>query len=72
MTQYLSNQDYADYGQDLVLFAKKAAAEAVAPHIQALDQQNLRSRLAGAGSPASSGQSGRARHSQFQNARSAS
>jgi hypothetical protein len=48
MAQYLSAQDYADYGSDLVTFAKKAALESVAPHIENLQNQNyaLRDHLA--------------------------
>ena len=48
MPQYLSDQDYQDYGSDLVSFAQRAAAEVTMPHLQNLEQQNieLRRRLA--------------------------
>jgi hypothetical protein len=48
MAQYLSSQDYSDYGNDLVTFAKKAALESVSPHIENLQNQNyaLRDHLA--------------------------
>jgi hypothetical protein len=48
MPQYLSSQDYQDYGTDLVSFTQRAALDSVAPHLRALDQQNheLRQRLA--------------------------
>src|SRR6478735_7281483 len=48
MPQYLTSQDYNDYGPDLVDFAQRAAVHAVAPHLQNLEQQNaeLQRRLA--------------------------
>jgi hypothetical protein len=42
MPQYLSDQDYRDYGGELVDFSKRAAFEAVAPHLQNLEQENAR------------------------------
>ena len=48
MANYLTQDDVTNYGTDLVDFAQRAAVQAVAPHLQALDQQNheLRQRLA--------------------------
>jgi hypothetical protein len=48
MTNYLTQNDVENYGSDLVDFAQRAAAHAVAPQLQALEQQNndLRQRLA--------------------------
>ena len=44
MPQYLSDEDYRDYGQDLVSFSKKAALEVVSPHIAALQEDNAQLR----------------------------
>jgi hypothetical protein len=48
MAQYLTQQDVADYGPNLVDFAQRAAVHAVAPHLQNLETQNyeLQQRLA--------------------------
>jgi hypothetical protein len=48
MANYLTQGDVNNYGTDLVDFTQRAAVQAVAPHLQALDQQNheLRQRLA--------------------------
>jgi len=48
MPQYLSDQDYQDYGSDLVSFSKRAALDVVAPQLQNLEAQNheLQRRLA--------------------------
>ena len=48
MANYLTQDDVNNYGTDLVDFTQRAAVQAVAPHLQALDQQNheLRQRLA--------------------------
>ncbi len=48
MANYLTQDDVANYGSDLVDFAQRAAVQAVAPHLQALDQQagELQERLA--------------------------
>jgi hypothetical protein len=48
MPQFLSNQDYQDYGAELVNFAQRAALDSVAPHLQNLEAQNheLHQRLA--------------------------
>jgi hypothetical protein len=45
---YLTEKDVQEYGTDLVDFAQRAAAQAIAPQIQSLEQQNqeLQSRLA--------------------------
>lgn len=45
---YLTQQDVDNYGNDLVDFTQRAAAHAVAPHLQAIEQQNamLQERLA--------------------------
>jgi hypothetical protein len=41
MTQmYLTRQDVENYGTDLVDFAQRAAIQATAPHLNALQQQN--------------------------------
>jgi hypothetical protein len=41
MTQmYLTSDDYQNYGSDLVSFAQRAAIQATAPHLDALQQQN--------------------------------
>jgi hypothetical protein len=41
MTQmYLTQKDVDDYGSDLVSFAQRAAIQATAPHLNALQQQN--------------------------------
>ena len=39
---WLSQQDYQDYGGDLVNFSQRAALHAVAPHLQNLEQENAR------------------------------
>jgi hypothetical protein len=39
---WLSQQDYQDYGGDLVNFSQRAAMEAVAPALQNLEQENAR------------------------------
>ena len=48
MANYLTQEDVQNYGSDLVDFAQRAAAHAVAPHLQNLEQQNaeLQRRLA--------------------------
>ena len=48
MADYLTRKDVDDYGHDLVDFAQRAAAQALTPHLQHLDQQNaeLHQRLA--------------------------
>jgi hypothetical protein len=48
MANYLTQADVQDYGIDMVHFAQRAAADALAPQIQALDRQNqeLQVRLA--------------------------
>jgi hypothetical protein len=38
--QYITDQDVKDYGTDLLSFAQRAAADAVAPRFQSLEQQN--------------------------------
>jgi hypothetical protein len=45
---YVTEKDVQDYGSDLVDFTQRAAVQAVAPHLQALEQQNteLQRRLA--------------------------
>jgi hypothetical protein len=40
MPNYLTRDDVYNYGEDLIGFAQRAAAQAFAPHLQALDQQN--------------------------------
>jgi hypothetical protein len=40
MPNYLTQNDVYNYGEDLIGFAQRAAAQAFAPHLQALDQQN--------------------------------
>jgi hypothetical protein len=40
MANYLTQQDVYNYGEDLIGFTQRAAAQYVAPHLQALDQQN--------------------------------
>jgi hypothetical protein len=40
MANYLTQNDVYNYGSDLIDFTQRAAAQAVAPHLQALDQQN--------------------------------
>jgi hypothetical protein len=40
MPNYLTQSDVYNYGEDLIGFAQRAAAQAFAPHLQALDQQN--------------------------------
>jgi hypothetical protein len=40
MANYLTRDDFYNYGTDLIDFTQRAAAQAVAPHLQALDQQN--------------------------------
>src|SRR5262249_969770 len=46
--RYLTEQDVQNYGNDLIDFTRRAAAEAVSPHLARLDQENadLRNRLA--------------------------
>jgi hypothetical protein len=46
--RYLTEKDVQDYGSDLVNFTQRAAAEAMAPQILAIEQQNreLQARLA--------------------------
>jgi hypothetical protein len=48
MQRYLNDQDYRDYGGELVSFSQRAALEAFAPHLQNLEAQNheLQRRLA--------------------------
>jgi hypothetical protein len=49
MTQWhLTSDDYQNYGSDLINFAQRAAAQALSPHLQSLEQQNaaLAQRLA--------------------------
>jgi hypothetical protein len=41
MNNYLTEQDEQNYGRDLIDFAQRAAANAVAPHLQHLEQQNI-------------------------------
>jgi hypothetical protein len=41
MPDYLTADDVQNYGSDLVNFAQRAAAHAVAPHLQSLEQQNV-------------------------------
>jgi hypothetical protein len=45
---YVTEKDVQEYGSDLVDFTQRAAVQAVAPHLQALEQQNteLQRRLA--------------------------
>jgi hypothetical protein len=38
---YVTEKDVQDYGTDLVDFTQRAAVQAVAPHLQALEQQNV-------------------------------
>ena len=40
MPQYLTQQDVQDYGADLVNFSQRAAYDAVAPKLQALESQH--------------------------------
>lgn len=40
MPQYLTSDDVQNYGSDLVDFAQRAAANALAPAVQVLEQQN--------------------------------
>jgi hypothetical protein len=40
MPNYLTQDDVNNFGTDLIGFAQRAAAQAFAPHLQALDQQN--------------------------------
>jgi hypothetical protein len=40
MPNYLTRDDVYNYGEDLIGFTQRAAAQYVAPHLQALDQQN--------------------------------
>jgi hypothetical protein len=40
MANYLTQNDVYNYGTDLIDFTQRAAAQAFAPHLQALDQQN--------------------------------
>ena len=40
MANYLSQQDYQDYGGDLIDLTKRAAAEALSPDLQRIEQQN--------------------------------
>jgi hypothetical protein len=40
MANYLTQSDVYNYGEDLIGFTQRAAAQYVAPHLQALDQQN--------------------------------
>jgi hypothetical protein len=42
MTNYLTQNDIENYGSDLVDFAQRAAAHAVAPHLQNLEQRLAR------------------------------
>jgi hypothetical protein len=46
--QFLTQQDYSNFGSDLVDFTQRAAVQAVAPHLESLEQQNaeLQRRLA--------------------------
>jgi hypothetical protein len=37
---YLTQDDFNNYGTDLIGLSQRAAAQAFAPHLQALDQQN--------------------------------
>jgi hypothetical protein len=48
MSQYLYQQDYDNYGGDLLDVSRRAAMDVVAPHLQHLQQQNdyLNQRLA--------------------------
>src|SRR5215467_1293750 len=48
MATYLTHDDVANFGPELVDFSQRAAVQAVAPHLQALEQQNaeLRHHLA--------------------------
>ena len=48
MPSYLTNEDVQNFGPELVDFSQRAAVQAVAPHLQALEQQNaeLRNHLA--------------------------
>jgi hypothetical protein len=39
-TNYLTQDDFYNYGTDLIGLTQRAAAQAFAPHLQALDQQN--------------------------------
>jgi hypothetical protein len=39
-TNFLTQQDVYNYGEDMISLTQRAAAQAFAPHLQALDQQN--------------------------------
>jgi hypothetical protein len=41
MVNYLTNNDYENYGSELIDLTQRAAAQVVAPHLQSLEQQNL-------------------------------
>jgi len=40
-SSYVTEKDVQDYGTDLVDFTQRAAVQAVTPHLQALEQQNV-------------------------------
>jgi hypothetical protein len=44
MANYLTQNDVYNYGEDLINFTQRAAAQYVAPHLQNLEQQNAEMR----------------------------